>query len=332
MNRNNSIEEIFSFLKKCKKVVMSLHYMPDGDSLGSCTALKYILERDFGIKVFIIGKDELDTSLREHKFAKEVSFGKGIDEINLEEFDSVICLDSGDIKQFASVDFKSPIPLVIIDHHATNNYFGNLNYIDVKKTSCCSVLLDIFKKLKVKIDGELATRLLMGIYTDSGFFAHDNGASLLDAAYLVEKGADYFNSIVKPIRFNVPLKMMKYYALLVERFKTIKMECITVGYSITSDEDVIKLGLNMSDVRGGINYLKEIGGVDIFFTLADKEEFIKGSFRSTDIDISLFAQALGGGGHKRAAAFKIEKMPLEDAEKLVLETIKKIGVHKIAEK
>ena len=70
------------------------------------------------------------------------------------------------------------------------------------------------------------------------------------------------------------------------------------------------------------NYLKEIEGIDILFTLTEMEDMIKGSFRSKgDIDISLFAKELGGGGHKNAAAFSFPRIPLKEAEKKVLDVI-----------
>ena len=89
------------------------------------------------------------------------------------------------------------------------------------------------------------------------------------------------------------------------------------------------LGLNLAEARGGVNDLQELGGFDIIFTLTELEDKIKGSLRSRTCDISIIARELGGGGHKKASAFVLPRMPLEQAEKQVLEAIRKVGVHKI---
>ncbi|MCA9485904.1 MAG: DHH family phosphoesterase, partial [Nanoarchaeota archaeon] len=302
---NNTFEEIWEKLKGAKRVLRSLHYGPDGDSLGCCTAMKYVLQRDFNCDVKLVSKDNLDSTLGELKYAKEVEFGEGIDDQNLEEFDVVLAMDSGSKKQFVGRDREFDFPegtmLIVLDHHASNNYFGNLNYVDDKRVSACSVLLDLFKDRSVKFDSELATRLLLGIYTDSGHFAHDNGGALKDAAFLIDNGADYLNDIVNKVKYNTPLRIKKYIGLLYNNFKTCDLNGLRIGYSSISLEDVKNLGLNLSEVRGGVNDLQEVGGFDIIFTLGEREESIKGSFRSRKgVNVSKLAELFGGGGHRAA--------------------------------
>jgi bifunctional oligoribonuclease and PAP phosphatase NrnA len=329
MNKNNTPEEIWQTIKNSKNIVFSLHYGPDGDSLGSTTAIKYILEKQLNKKVRLVSKDPLDKTLSELSYSKEVEFGKGIDELNLEGYDLIIAIDTGTKKQFIGreKEFELPgnIKLINIDHHETNDYYGSLNYVNTKKSSACAVLLEIIKKLDIYINKELATRLLLGIYTDSGYFSHDNGESIKDAAFLIEKGADYLNEIVNKIKYNIPLNIKKYHGILYNNFKILEINNLKVGCSYITLEEIKKLNLSLSDVRGGINDLQEIGGVDVIFTLGEKEDNIKGSFRTRkEIDVSKLAKKLNGGGHKKAAAFILPKMPLKKAEEKVIETIKNL--------
>jgi len=220
--------------------------------------------------------------------------------------------------------------IINIDHHETNAHFGDINYVDITRPSCCSVLIDLFKEWKIKFDKELSTRLLIGIYTDSGEFSHDKGDALRDAVFLLDHKADYLEGVVNTIKYNIPLGIKKYHALLVNNFKIVNFEGYKVGVSCTSRKEVEKLGINLAEVRSGPNYLQEIEGVDFLFTLAEVEDRIKGSFRSRKkVNTSLFAKELGGGGHKFASAFVFPKIPLKIAEKKVFEAIKKVGVHKV---
>lgn len=324
--------EVMNSLKNAKKVLLSLHLGPDGDSLGSCLALEYVLKRDFGVSVTIISKDSLEAGLMSTDFVKNIRFGEGIEDIDLSTYDLVILPDSGSLKQFASPSYVLPLNIktISIDHHATNDRFCIINYVDVTKISCCSILLEFFKEMKVTFDSELSTRLLLGIFTDSGWFAHGSGQSLVEAGFLIEHGADFKKRISDPIRFTVPLRVKKYYALMAQKFTLVSVNGLRVGYSTASHQEIAGLQLSLAEARGAINDLQTIGDVDIIFTLTEMEHVLKGSFRSRKgIDISKYAEALGGGGHKAAAAFKLPPMNLDEAVKNVLETIKKMPVVRV---
>ena len=71
--KNNTFKEIWDKFKGLENVVIPLHLAPDGDSLGSCTALKYLLEKKFKTNVKIISKDKLDESLMKISFTKEIN-------------------------------------------------------------------------------------------------------------------------------------------------------------------------------------------------------------------------------------------------------------------
>ncbi len=319
--KNNSINEIWEKIENSKSVLMSLHFGPDGDSLASCVAMKYVLDK-MDKKVKIVSRDYLDQTLMELNYSKEVEFGKSISNFDLKDFDLVIFLDSGSASMFGGIPKDKFV--INVDHHATNDFYGNLNYVDSSRPSACSVLLDILRDRKIEIDGELATRILLGIYTDSGYFSHDNGNSIKDAAYLIDCGAKYREEIVAKVKYNVPLRLKKYFGLLYERFKITEIKNLKIGHSYSILEDAEKLKMNLSEIRGGVNDLQEIGGLDIVFTLSETPETIKGSFRTRkNIDVSKLAQQLNGGGHKAAAAFNLPKMPIEEAKKVVFDVISK---------
>ena len=328
--KNNSFQEIWGKLKNSKKILMSLHNGPDGDSLGSCTALKYVLERDLNSKVVLVSPDNLDQVLSKLPFSKDINFGKSISQFNLKEFDVLLFLDQGAIfydKKDIKINLKD-IFIINIDHHVTNSFYGNLNYVNVEQPSVCSILLDFLKINKIKFDRELSRRLLLGICTDTDFFKHGNiNKSLKDVSFLIDNGANYTKDIVQPILDNQPLKMKKYYALLINNLKINKQK--KFGYSSISYKNIKNLNLNLSEIRLGIAQIQDLDEIDFLFTLVEMKDSIKGSFRSRkNVDVSLFAKALGGGGHKPAAAFMLSKMPLKRAEKIVIESIRKIGVHK----
>ena len=237
---NNSFDEIFDKLKGCRKIAMTLHAMPDGDSLGSCTAMKYFLERDLKCSVELVSYDKLSENLVGFSFTNEVKFRKDISEVKFDDFDAILFLDCGSVSNISGKlkkEFNLPknIFIINIDHHATNVFYGNMNYVDTRALSACSLLVDFFKELKVKFDAELASRLLLGICTDTMFFTIDNSIQALkDADFLISNGGDY-GKILGVL--SIPLRMEKFYAILVNNLKIYNE--IRFGISFVNYKDVV---------------------------------------------------------------------------------------------
>lgn len=320
---NDSFQEIWEKLKSCRKIAMTLHAAPDGDSLGSCLAMKHVLEK-YGVNVKLVSYGDLPRSLARLSGVDEIDFGTDISELNESEFDAFLVLDVGSLdyvshklrKEFHPENF-----LIMIDHHASAIYFGDMNYVDKSKASTCSILIDFFKEIGVEIDKELAKRLLIGVCTDSGYFTFENGEDALkEAAFLIDRGADYLDFLFKTY-YSQPLNLKKFYSLVVENFKPSKNG--RFGYSILSYDQIRNLGLNEAELRLGVNELKFLEGFDFIFNLIELEDHIKGSFRSSKVDTTRFSGELGGGGHKAASAFNLPKMPLDEALNKVLDVIER---------
>lgn len=328
-NQNNTPKEILEKIKSCKKIVLPLHNAPDGDSIASCCAMKYLLKRDFDIDSIIVTNEKINENFHLIDFIKEIDFTKSIGDLNLKNYDLVLFLDHGAIQYKKEKLIKIPKNKTLnIDHHKTNTFFANMNYVDPDQPSNCSILINLFQGWKINFDNELSNRLLLGVYTDTYGFTK-NKTAIKNALFLIENGADY-PGIIDIIKYNVPFNIAKYFAKITENYHITKFGEYKIGSSVMSKKDTEKLKLNISDIRLGPKYLKTIAGVDLLFTLAAKDNIIKGSFRSKkNIDTSLIAKELGGGGHKFAAGFYLKKMPLKKAKQKVFDAIKKVGIHKV---
>jgi bifunctional oligoribonuclease and PAP phosphatase NrnA len=325
--RNNKFKEIWKELKKSKKVLLTLHARPDGDSFGSCTAMKYVLEKR-GINVRLISKDRLSENLESYSFSKEVEFGVDIEKLDLSEFDCILFLDFGALNEFSEefIEKLKGRKVIDMDHHATNSYYGNLNYINPNLPSCCSILFEFFDKIKFKFDRELSLRLLVGICTDTAFFIHGNSIdSLKKAIILLEKGnIDYKKDLVTPI-LSSPWKLKKLHGLLLTNMEQKEINGKNVAYSWATKKEYGKLGLNVSDIRLGIVCMQDIKDLDLIFTLTELDGEIKGSFRSKGLDTTIYSTVFGGGGHKEASAFSLKTTNMKKAIEDVLKVIREKG-------
>ncbi|MFA5857285.1 MAG: bifunctional oligoribonuclease/PAP phosphatase NrnA [Candidatus Pacearchaeota archaeon] len=322
--KNNTPNEILHKLKSSNNILMTLHYGPDGDSVGSCLAMKYFLENNLKKNVKVISNDDVPENMNSLDYIKEIEFNKSFQDIKIKDYDLLIFLDS-DILMIPGQKIPEDIFTINIDHHKTNSYFAKLNYIDSTKASACSVLLDLFKIWNIKFDKKLSQRLLLGVATDSGFFSYENSVEAMrDSLFLIDNGADYLEGVLRPILYNQPLRLFKFNGKILNNFKIDKR---AFGYSILTKEEIKETGVNNAEARLGINQLQFISGLKFVFVLLEFEDHIKGSFRSKKgYDVSVLAKDLGGGGHKEAAAFSFKNITLDKAKKLVFNEIDKLNL------
>jgi len=335
MEKNNTFREIWKALKKSKKILMALHPRPDGDALGSCTAMKYVLEKK-GVNVRLVSKDMVNESLESYDFNKEVEYGIDIEQLSLNEFDCILFLDHGALYDH-SEEFKEKLKnarTINIDHHGTNPYFGDLNYVDAESPSCCSILYDFFDKIRFRFDRELSLRLMVGICTDTNFFTNGDSINNLRTAIILLKmgGLNYKKDLYDPLK-NDPWVLKKYQGLLLSNMNMKEINGRKVAYSSVTKKEYEKIGLSRSDIRIGIKCMQDIKDVDLVFALIELTGEIKGSFRSRGWDTTIYSEALGeGGGHKEASGFAMKTTNMKKAIELVLRTIKEKGFVEIDNK
>ena len=325
--KNSSFRKIWKTLKKSRKVLLMLHARPDGDSLGSCTAMKYVLE-NAGVKVKLVSKDPVNNNLDYYNFSKEVEYGVDIERLDLKIFDYIIFLDHGSLSDF-SEDFRNRLKeskVIDIDHHVTNLGYGNINYVNPQSPSCCSILYDMFENLGIKFEMELSLRLMVGICTDTAFFIHgDSLNSMRKAIRLIESGKlNYKKDIFDPLTSN-SWKLKKLHGILLTNMEKKEVDGKVVAYSTVSREEHEKAGLNVSDLRFGISCMQDIKGIDVMFTLTELDGGIRGSFRSKEFDTTLYSSELGGGGHKLASGFVLKNTNAKRAAEKVLKVIRDKG-------
>ncbi len=316
-------QEILDEVKKARKILVNLHRGPDPDSFGSAFSLYYFL-CSLGKEVDIVLtsrsriSDEM-LSLVDSKLIKSVDYGK----FDFSKYDLFISADSGSWQQIVDdPEIKLPsIPIIVIDHHESNDRFGKINLVEVEAASCAEVIYKLFEDWEFDIDKNIAQLLLIGIIGDTGGFAFSNNPQpLVVAAKLIEKGAsktEIINKIFRTKKFGE----VKAWGEYLTRFQ-IDKEYKFVWTAI-SFEEYKKIGspIKASSMVATM-FSNIIDGTNFGIVMEeDEKNFLKISFRSRSyIDVSKLAELLGGGGHKMAAGGQIEGLPFDKAVEKVLET------------
>ncbi|MCL5795192.1 MAG: bifunctional oligoribonuclease/PAP phosphatase NrnA [Patescibacteria group bacterium] len=239
------------------------------------------------------------------------------------KFDLIFVLDSptlerlGDIYEH-SADLFYEVPIVNIDHHPGNDYFGKVNWVDLTATSTSEILVSLVESLgrdKNLFDADVATCLLTGIITDTGSFQHSNTTpkSFTVAAQLVAAGARQ-QEIIKNIYKTKPLSTLKLWGKILSNIKEDREANFV--YSVAAKEDFLEFGASESESSGVVDeLLKTAPDINFALLLSEKGGGVHGSLRSAkpEVNVSAIAKLFGGGGHEMAAAFMLSDTNLSDS-------------------
>ena len=253
------------------------------------------------------------------------------------DFDLLVTVDTGDLVQLGKLyelhkDLFTKIPVLNIDHHASNGKFGSHNYLEYGFAATTQMITPMIQEFEKElgeslIDEDVATLLLVGIITDTGSFQHSNTTpeAFEVAADLLDRGARQ-QEIIKHIYKTKSLASLKLWGRVLSKIQYVP-EIKTVFSTITQ-QDLIDTGA-ASDDNGGIidELMTSAPGAEVVFLLKEKEPgFYSGSMRAPGqlADVSLIAKAMNGGGHKKAAGFRLRNMSMEQA---LEEAKRQIGAH-----
>lgn len=250
-------------------------------------------------------------------------------------FDLVITVDTGDLVQLGTFYeenktlFES-MPVLSIDHHASNGRFGTYNMLDFQAASTTQMITPMIQDLeretgKELIDEDVATLLLVGIVTDTGSFQHSNTSpdAFEVAAELLDRGARQ-QEIIKHIFKTKSLATLKLWGRVLSKIQYVPEDKLV--YSTITLKDLEDTGASSDDSGGIIDELmSNAPGSEVVMLLKEKEPgFISGSLRAPgkQADVSVIAQRLGGGGHKKAAGFRIREKSMSEALDMAQEVVK----------
>lgn len=289
---------VFISIEKAHSIAIAGHVRPDGDCVGSCTALYLYLTKQYPDKKIDVYLEYVPETFGFLKVVDEVKNSYEEDHI----YDLFISLDSGDYDRLgpAKKYFDTALDTVNIDHHISNTNFAKVNYVEAHASSTCETLYDLFEE--DNIDQETATSLYLGIIHDTGVFKHSNTSkhTMGIAGTLIEKGAPFGVLIDETFYQKTYVQNQILGRCLLESMMVLDEKCIVSTISLKTLEFY---GATGKDVDGVIDQLRVTKGVEVAILIMETaQQEYKVSMRSNNlVDVSRIAMYFGGGGHIRAA-------------------------------
>jgi phosphoesterase RecJ-like protein len=293
---------------------LTTHTNPDGDAVGSLLALGLGLEK-WGKSVVMVNASPIPAVYR---------FLPSSDRIRQQipdnrMFDTAVVLDCGSLARIDSIRATvKTIPVVInIDHHVTNDGFGQFQLVDQQACATAEIVYGLLKRLGIAVDRDIANAIYTGILTDTGSFrfSNTNPAAFAICQEMTRLGVD-------------PYKVAQYvygtYSLGRIKLLNLALDSIEISMNgklsmMTVTQDMLhQTGTQPEDADGLIHYARRIEDVKVAALIQEMKNGDKGGQNGTPyqfhvslrsdgtVDVASIAANYGGGGHQSAAGFGME--------------------------
>ena len=309
---------------KAKRVLISGHLSPDGDSLGSMIALARLLN-NAGVKAFATADLR---SLGKLGFLRGVKDIIPVRKLKRQKFDLFIAVDCGAIDRLPPEvrPIAEKMTVICIDHHVTNTAFGAVSIVDHEASSAAEIVWHFAKWMQWKLDQVSAEALWVSIVTDTGRFAYDStrSSTMRAAGDLLKYGVrtNLINDIIYgtfPKRA-ISLKRLAWRSLHI--WKNGKVAEVSL-----KREDFREVRGTKADAEDIIEIPRSVAKNEIalfFYQIPDRTKETRCSIRTRgDWDATVIAAKFGGGGHRKAAGCTINAT-LGDAKRQMRAAVKDI--------
>lgn len=307
----SEIETTKRLLAAAKNILISTHKNPDGDAIGSASALYHLLTQS-GKKCNILLPDAAPHALQWMLIGLPVwIYDVEPEEVknNISTCDLIIIADYNHLgrvgKELEALLTEINLPAIMIDHHQQPAPFPIVTMSDTSACSTCELVYRFAHLcgLESFMTVPFAASIYCGIMTDTGSFRFDSVTAETHriVARLIEMGIDHAAIHREVYDTNSPerLRLLGY---SISKKLHISANGATAWIWLNTEE-LNAHSYKQGDAEGLVNQALSINGVKLAAFFREAQNEIKTSFRSKgQFDVNSFARKhWEGGGHFHAA-------------------------------
>lgn len=287
-------QQILNKIKEYDRIIITRHFRPDGDAIGSTKGLARILKLSFPEKEVLVVNDD---------YSDYLSFLGGEDDAIPDEKYAdalVIVCDTATERRISNQKFKLGKEIIKIDHHIEiEPSYGNISWIEEERSSLCEMIADFWLTFdELKLDKEGASYIYTGMVTDSGRFRFSSvdGNTMRRAGALLDLGIN-----TEWIYANLNLDDFALFKFESYIYKKMKISPNGVAYIYVDNSMKRKFKLTDEQAFSVISYLDGIKGSLIWLAFIDcPDSTIRVRVRSRFMTVNTLAEHYRGGGHDKA--------------------------------
>ena len=178
------LSQVVELIENKQVFGITTHIKPDGDGVGSSLGLCWLL-KSLGKKAEVIVHGDIPVSYRSLPGADDI---RHVDEVDT-DYDAVFVIECSDLDRPGIKGLAEEFT-VNIDHHATGEHFGSINWIDSTASAVGEMVYNLCKAIGGRVTKEIAECVYMALVTDTGSFHFPNTTdrTLKVASELVKVG------------------------------------------------------------------------------------------------------------------------------------------------
>ena len=289
--------EILDKIRAYDTILLFRHTRVDGDCVGASKGLQGVLRLSFPEKKVLL----IDSQQSDYLAFAGPADADVPDDVYREALGIVV--DTSISDRISNPKYKLCREIIKIDHHIPVEDYGDVNWVEEGRSSCCEMLADFCAAFPdaLKIDREAATFIYMGMVTDSGRFRFEgvNGDTLRLAGLMLDQGVD---------------TQWLYAHLYLEDFNMLSFKAYVYGHVQRTENGVAYLyidremqrrfGLTFEAASSSVSYLEGIRGClcwMVFIEPAEGDPAIRVRVRSRFASTSALSERYHGGGHAMAS-------------------------------
>jgi phosphoesterase RecJ-like protein len=219
--------------------------------------------------------------------------------------------------------------VLVIDHHQTREDIAAACWCDESAAATGVMAAELLDELGWPMDGAIARAVMTAVCSDTGWMQYSNTdaralcvvARCLDAGVAADELYRKLFQEDRPQRLSLLARMLTGMTLHMDG---------RVALMTATRADFEQTGATRDETENLVNEPMRIGGMCMSVLLVEQDGAIRGSLRSKAhvderaggrvVDVAAVAQRLGGGGHARAAGFRMTGT-LKEAKRVVMETV-----------
>ena len=313
-------QQIFEKIKAYPRIFLFRHVRNDGDCVGATKGLKEILKTSFPEKeIYLI--DEDTAAYLEFMGPEDAPVDKALYEDALG-----IVLDTASAARISNKNYKHCKEIIKIDHHIPLENYGDLNWVEEYRPSCCEMIVDFYSAFadELMLTKKAAEHLYTGMVTDTGRFKYSGvgGETMRAAAVLLDKGIDTDTLFAR-----LYLEAFEYLKFKAHLYQNMQVTENGVAYLYIDKAMQEQFDLTLEQASATVGTLDSIRGCICwiaFIENGDAEQSVRVRLRSRFVHINSIAEKYRGGGHACASGATVygqEEVQalLQDADALVKE-------------
>lgn len=308
MMDENKFQQTYQKILAATNTLITIHGRPDGDAISSlCILIELLTAKNK--KFLAYSQDAVPRPYFYLPHTEKISNDKN--KINFSDFDLIIALDCGSLSRTgltAEVNNRGADQFIIeFDHHPPIDSYADISNRYPECVSTTEVLYHFLKASQITFNKNYANCILTGMLTDTSnfLFPATSDRAINIAAQMLIYGAK-FPQITENTQRNKSLGAMRLWGHTLSNLIINKK--YSVAIAVVTKDEIEKNNVGDEELENLSNFISNLHEVKAILVLQELSKTeIKGSLRSTqsDLDVSKLARLLGGGGHTKAAGFRV---------------------------